>query len=97
MAIASAHGPIQLCCSSQRSSGIRGEVLDAVEVGVLVLGRQDPAHVAPPEPVPGRVHVAVEVGVAVVDPVVAGPPQRALLHRGGPPKAIRNWATRPIL
>ena len=55
----------------------------AVEVGVLVLGRQDPPHVAPPEPVARRVDVPVEVGEAVMDPVVAGPPERTLLEGGG--------------
>src|SRR5664279_2573758 len=62
----------------QTELGVGGEVLDGVEIGALVLRGQDPADVAPPEPVPGRVHITVEVGVPVVDAVVAGPPQGAL-------------------
>ncbi len=65
--------------------GIGGEVLDGLHVGVLVPGRQDPPHVAPPEPVTRGVHIAVLVGEAVVDPVVTGPPQGPLLRRGRGP------------
>ena len=35
------------------------------------------------QPVPRAVGVALAVGEPVVGEVVAGPPQRALLHRGG--------------
>ena len=66
--------------------GIGSKVLDAIEVGVFVLGGQDPTHVAPPEPVTGRVHVPVEVGIAMVDPMVAGPPKWTLLQCSGAPE-----------
>ena len=61
-----------------------GEVLDGREIGRLVLGGQDPAHVAPPEPVTRRVDVVVLIAEAVVQSVVAGPPEGALLQGGGP-------------
>ena len=78
------HGPIHEVRSTKRSSGKAAKSLMAVRSVCLVLGGEDPAHMAPPKPVTGRVHIVVEVGVAVMDPVVAGPPQRALLYGGGP-------------
>ena len=68
--------------SSQRSSGYASEILDLALVGRVVLARDDPAHVAPPEAVElGRVHVAGQVGVLVVRAVVRRPPDHALLRR----------------
>ena len=77
--------------------GVGGEVLDAVEVRLLVLGRQDPADMAPPEPFTGRVHVAVEIGVAVVDPMVARPPEGALLDRHGATEGHQELGDPPHL
>ena len=83
-AMADAQGPIHEYRSSSAQFGVGGEVLDVVEVGLLVLGGEDPADVTPPEAVPGRVDVVIQVGVPVVLPMMTGPPERPLLYRGGP-------------
>ena len=61
--------------------GVAGEVLDRVRVGSRVLVAEDPSDVAPPEALPGRVEIALGVGELVMTPVVAGPPEHALLAR----------------
>ncbi len=62
--------------------GVFDEVLDEVFRRLVIAVREDPADVGPPETVPlRRVEILGLVAVAVVVPVVAGPPERSLLQR----------------
>ena len=69
-----------------------GEVADAVEVGVLVLVAEDPADMAPEDPLERRVHVELGVGGAVVLAVVRRPPQWPLLCRRSAAERQRRYS-----
>ena len=87
--------------------GVAGEVLDRVRVRGRVLVAEDPSDVAPPEALPRRVEIALGVGELVMTPVVAGPPEHALLTRRpaaeghdelrGPPKLVAAMREVPVV
>ena len=79
--------------------GILHHVGDRIEIGLIMLRREDPAHVGVPEAaLSRRVDIERRIGVFVVMPMLGSPPQNSALCRALGQKREQELTdtTRPI-